>query len=120
VKNTLLKIIDNPLTALFSSIEKIKLFGLLNCDKFDAHGLKCNFADHLVHKLIRLYDEFDRVLLKNSSEYLREKFPYELLQRLQGSKRATTFVRIYRLANRTSTIPATTASVGQFLNPQEN
>jgi hypothetical protein len=116
VQNTLLEISDYPLnhlTVLISNIEKINLFGLLNCDKFDAYKLKCNFPDQLVQKLIKLYDGFDSVLLKSGSEYSRGKSHYEILQQLQHSNRANKFVQIYKLADLTSTNPPTTASGGR-------
>ena len=63
------EIIDNLLNNLrvrLSYIEKIEFFGLLNYEKFDVYKLNSNIPDHLLSKLIRVYDgEFDTGLLKN-------------------------------------------------------
>lgn len=117
------EIIDNllnNLTVRFSNIEKMEFFALLNCEKFDVYKLKSNFPDHLISKLIRVYEgEFDTGLLKNElmvlygSEDIKGKSPYEILQWLHGSSMATTFEQTYKLANLISTIPAITASAAQ-------
>lgn len=117
------EIIDNLLnnmTARFSNIEKMEFFGLLNYEKFDVYKLKSNFPDHLISKLIRVYEgEFDTALLKNElmvlygSEDIKGKSPYEILQWLHSSSMATAFEQTYKLANLISTIPAITASVEQ-------
>jgi hypothetical protein len=117
------EIIDNlvnNLTVRFSNIEKMDFFGLLNCEKFDVYKLKSNFPDHLISKLIRVYEgEFDTALLKNElmvlygSEDIKGKSPYEVLQWLHGSSMATAFEQTYKLANLISTIPAITASAAQ-------
>ena len=114
------EIIDNLLNNLkvrFLNIEKLEFFGLLNCEKFDVYKLNSNFPDHLISKLIRLYEgEFDTGLLKNElmvlygSEDIKGKSPYEVLQWLHGSSMATAFEQTYKLANLISTIPAITAS----------
>ena len=112
--------LDNNLTVRFSNIEKLEFFGLLNCEKFDVYKLKSNFPDHLISKLITVYEgEFDTGLLKNElmvlygSEDIKGKSPYEVLQWLHGSSMATAFEQTYKLANLISTIPAITASVAQ-------
>ena len=118
------EIIDNLLNNVrvrFSYIEKMEFFGLLNYEKFDVYKLKSNFPDHLISKLIRVYEgEFDTGLLKNElmvlygSDDIKGKSPYEVLQWLHGSSMATAFEQIYKLANLVSTIQVTAASTPQI------
>jgi len=80
------------------------------------HTNLCNFADHLLRKLIKVSEaEFDSALLKNElmvlhgSEYLRGKSSYEVLRQLHGSNMAKTFEQTFKLANLFTIIPPKTA-----------
>jgi hypothetical protein len=84
------KIIDNiinHLSAHFSGVEKMELFSLLNCEKFDTYKSEATCPQQLKRKLAQVSDGiFDCAFLKNELTALygsgdfKGKCLYEILQ----------------------------------------